>query len=127
MDLQVLPVVDDLGDDAPHVVGHAVVHGHDVAEGLASPVRRIAGPLARRQLLVVRRQIRQQFADLVEATLFVGSDEGGDAGGVGVAAGAAELLPAHLLPGHLAHDVGSGDEHIADALDHEREVGQRGE
>ena len=41
-------------------------------------------------------------------------------------AGAAEFLQRHLLPGHRAHDVRSGDEHLRLAVDHHDEIGQGG-
>ena len=39
-----------------------------------------------------------------------------------VAVGAAELLEGDLLARDGLHDIGPGDEHLRDALDHEREV-----
>ena len=40
--------------------------------------------------------------------------------------GAAEILERHVLAGHGLDHVGPGDEHVAGALDHEGEVGDRG-
>jgi len=49
-----------------------------------------------------------------------------DAGLAGVRHGAAERLEVHRLAGGRLDHLGAGHEHVAHALDHEDEVGQRG-
>ena len=65
----------------------------------------------------------EEVADLVEAALLVGGDEGGHPGLGGVGQGPAELLEGHLLAGDGLDDVGPGDEHLRRLADHEDEVG----
>ena len=75
---------------------------------------------------VVRGQIGQDLAREVDAILLVGRLVVRDAGFDAVRGGAAELLEGHVLPGHGLDHVGAGNEHVAGALDHEGEVGDRG-
>ena len=39
--------------------------------------------------------------------------------------GAAQLFEGDVLPGHGLDDLGAGDEHLRNLLDHDREVGDR--
>jgi hypothetical protein len=74
---------------------------------------------------VVRRQVGQQLPGVVDGVLLVGRLVVGDAGPGGVGVGAAEVLHRDVLPGDRLDHVGAGDEHVAGALDHDREVGDR--
>ena len=75
---------------------------------------------------VVLRQVRQQCARRVERAGFVGRRDVRDAAAGRVGLGAAEVLAIHVLVGHGLHDVRTGDEHVARALDHDGEVGDGG-
>ena len=50
--------------------------------------------------------------------------EVGVAGDLGLHAGAAQVLHRDLLAQHGLDDLGAGDEHLGDLVDHEDEVGQ---
>ena len=91
------------------------------------PISRSASTVEPRRLLqVVRGQIGQQVPGEVDAVLLVVGLVVRDAGLDAVRVGAAEILEGHVLPGHGLDHVGAGDEHVAGALDHEGEVGDRG-
>ncbi len=80
----------------------------------------------RRLVEVVGREVGQQEPRELDAVLLVGRLVVGDAGLGGVGVRAAELLDGDVLAGHGLDHVGPGDEHVAGALDHQREVGDRG-
>ena len=79
----------------------------------------------RRLVEVVRRQVGQQVPGEGDAVLLVFRLVVRDTrlGRVGVRP--AELLEGHVLARHGLDHVGAGDEHVAGALDHQREVGDR--
>ena len=72
------------------------------------------------------RQERQQVTRILEARRLVRRHEVRDAGLRRMRRRAAELLERDLFSGDRLHDVGTGDEHVRGALDHEDEVGHRG-
>ena len=75
---------------------------------------------------VVLRQVAQQRLDVVEGVLLVGAHVVRVAGLGVVGAGAAEVLHRDVLAGDGLDHVGAGDEHVGGAVDHDREVGDRG-
>ena len=72
------------------------------------------------------RQVGQQRLDVVDRVVLVGAHVVGVAGLGVVGPGAAELLHRDVLAGDGLDDVGPGDEHVGGAVDHDREVGDRG-
>ena len=89
-------------------------------------VDRIRRRGVRRRVAVVLREEGDEVARLLETRLLVRCREVRDTRFRRVRRGTAELLEAHVLPGHRLHDVGPGDEHVRGLLDHEHEVGDRG-
>ena len=80
----------------------------------------------RRLVEVVRRQVGEQQPRELDAVLLVLRLVVGDAGLGGVGMRPAQLLHRHVLAGHGLDHVRPGDEHVAGALDHQGEVGDRG-
>jgi hypothetical protein len=81
----------------------------------------------RRIVDVVRRHVREQLADETQARAIVRHGEMRDAARRVVRHRAAELVLGHLLVRDGLDDVGTGHEHVARVLDHDVEVGDRGE
>ena len=95
----------------------------------SSGASRSTGSLTRQRgriIGVVRRQVREELAHEREARRVVGRGEVADAALSRVRRGAAELFLAHRFVGDGADHVGTRDEHVARALDHEDEIGDRG-
>ena len=74
--LEEVAVVDDRGDDLLHVVGLVGAGRDELADLGDEAVRVVAGVDAGRLLHVVGGQEAEEVADLVEAALLVGGDEG---------------------------------------------------
>ena len=125
LQLEELAVVDDAPQDVVHVVGLRRFVGHDVVERRVHPVVRIRRRDHRRIGEVVLGQVREQPPDVVHRLGLVPRREMRDAASAGVDACAAERLRVDLLVRDRPHDVGPGDEHVARALDHDREVRHR--
>ena len=123
--LEVLPVVDDRPDEFLHVVGLVGLIGDEGPKRFDETVDRIGRRLVRWLLEIVLRQERQQVADVFETGPLVARDERGNARSRRMGDRPAELLGGDVLAGDGAHDVGAGDEHVARAVDHEDEVGER--
>ena len=123
-------VVQDVGDDLVHVVGLVGRVGDQRVElvvdlGDLQVVRVVRGQ-PRRLVQVVGGQVGQQMAGEVDAVLLVLGLVMGHAGLDPVRVRAAQVLERHVLAGHGLDHVRAGDEHVAGALDHEGEVGDRG-
>ena len=78
-----------------------------------------------RVVQVVGREIREEVADCGVQIVLVGGDEVGDAADGRMGVGAAERLMGDVFAGDRLDDVRAGDEHLADAVDHEDEIGHR--
>ena len=89
------------------------------------PVGRIGRVDDRGRREIVLRQVREERPRRIERTRFVGGRDVRDAAARRVRLGAAEELAVDILMRHGLHDIRSGDEHVARALDHDREVGDR--
>ncbi len=126
MDLEVVPVVDDLLDHVVHVVRAVRVGRHQVEQGLGAPVHGVVDGLGGREFAVVGRQHREQVPDVLEGGLLVVVGVVGHSGGLGVHVGAAQAVLGDLLAGDGLHHVRAGDEHLRGAAHHEDEVGERG-
>ena len=74
---------------------------------------------------VVRRQVADQRPRQLERLRLARREEVRDAARLVVDARAAEPLEVDLLVGHGLHHVRPGDEHVARAVDHDDEVGDR--
>src|SRR5699024_8082566 len=128
LDLHVVAVVGDGGDDVAdvvrlrRVVRDDVVERHVVLGDLRGEVRLDNF----RDGVVVVRQVVQQVADPVEGVLVVGGGVVRVAGQLHVGGGAAELFLGDFLAGDGLDDVGAGDEHAGGVLHHDDEVGQGG-
>ena len=125
LDLEEVPVVDDVLDDLVHVVGFVRVLGHDAAHRGVGAVDRIARFGPRRVVEVVRGQEGEQLGDAGETRVLAGGGEVRHATRPVVHHGAAELFFGHLLGRDRLDDVRTGDEHVARVLDHPDEVGDR--
>ena len=99
--------------------------GHQAVERLVLAIDGIARLHPRRLVDVVARQVREQLADQPQARAIVGHGEVRDAARRVVRHRAAELVLRDLLVRHRLDDVGAGHEHVARALDHDVEVGDR--
>ena len=126
LDLEERAVVDDALDDLVHVVRLARVVGddRDPAPRPADRPDRSSGPRGASPRLFCGRCARIRRAN-VERLRLVVRREVRDAAARRVRRRAAERLRVDVLVGHGLHDVGSGHEHVARALDHDREVGDR--
>ena len=120
-------VVDDAPDDVVHVVGPRRVVGHDRVElGVHAVARIVASRSTGASARLFCGQVGEQPADGVHRLRLVAGREMRDAAATGVDRRATERLRVDLLVRHGADDVGPGDEHVARALDHHGEVGDRG-
>ncbi|CAH0321007.1 hypothetical protein SRABI91_05431 [Rhodococcoides fascians] len=75
---------------------------------------------------IVRREVGQEVADVVEGVLLPGRDVVRDPGLLHVGVRATEFFHRHVLPGDGLDDIGAGDEHLTGAIDHDHEIGQGG-
>ena len=123
--LEEVCLVDDRLDHLAHVVRLIGRLGDDVVQLFGAPLDRIIRLLARRILGVVLRQEGQQPAHPHQALAVVIAGEVRHAADARVDARAAQVLGGDLFVGHRLHHIRAGDVHIARALDHEDEVGQR--
>ena len=126
MHLEEVAPVHDAADDVVHVVRLVGLIRHDVEQLFSGLLRRIDRFDIRRDLGVVCRQIAEEASDAPERRDFVPVREVRDAGSPGVHRGTAQLFEAHVLVGHRLHDVRARHEHVADAVDHEDEIGDGG-
>ncbi len=89
--------------------------------------RQVRVVVVRRHLVeVVLGQVGEQRLGVLQRVVLVGAHVVGVAGLGVVGPGAAELLHRDVLTGDGLDDVGTGDEHVGRAVDHDREVGDRG-
>ncbi len=121
-------VVQDGLDDPVDVVGLVRGVGDEGVEGLVCRADLVVG-VGRDDgglVEVVGGQVGQQQPGELDAVLLAGGRVVGDAGPGRVGAGAAEFLEGDVLAGDGLDHVRAGDEHVAGALDHQGEVGDRG-
>ena len=121
-----LAVVDDEFyqiDDVVWLVGGV---GDDRGQALVHPVGPVEGGEVRRNLHVVRRQVRDQIAHLFERLTIARCREVGDARHRGVGVRASQILERHRLAGHGFDHVGPGDEEMGRVLYLVHEVGDGG-
>ena len=99
--------------------------GTIVVERRVHAVARICGRRDGGRRQIVLRQVRQQCARRVERARLVRRREMRDATPRGVRRRAAQEFGVDVFMRHGLHDARPGDEHVARALDHDREVGDR--
>ena len=119
------PVVGDRVDEVVHVVRLVRRRRHEASSASSSRSTRIGGLAPRRIVDVVARQVAEQLADQAQALAIVRDGEVRDAAGLVVRHRAAELLLRDFLVRDRLDHVGAGHEHVARALDHDVEVGDR--
>ena len=107
--------------------GFVRIVGHDAVERRrpSDPTRSVGRARSADVCEIVLRQVGQHPLDARPAPRLVGSREMRDAAPRRVDRRAAERLGVDLLVRHRLHDVRAGDEHVARALDHDGEVGDR--
>ncbi len=120
------PIVGDGVHEIVHVVRLVGRGGHEPVERLVFAIDAVRDLAARRPVEVVAGKIAEQLANQLQALAIVGNREVRDAARLVVRLRAAELLLGHFLVRDRAQDVRAGDEHVARALDHDVEVGDRG-
>jgi len=125
LDLEEVAVVDDTVDHVVHVVWPARIVGHDRVQRFVLAVRRIRSAADRRVAKVVLRQMTEQAPRRVDGTRLVMCSEVRDARLRRMRRCTAEELGVDFLVRHGLHDVRAGHEHVARALNHDREVGHR--
>ena len=119
-------VVDHVRDQALDVVGLVRVDGNQFGEHFFAAIRGVGAVGRRRILQVVARQEREQVTNAQQTCGVVGHREVADPALGCMRRRTAELLLGDLLVGDGLDDVGTGDEHVRGAVDHEDEVGDRG-
>ena len=85
---------------------------------------RIARCYKRRFLHIISRQIRNQFADIVDTFNIIFCGKMSHAGFGHVHAYSTQIFLAHLLLCHTFHDIRAGNKHIAGIFYHENKVSQ---
>ena len=126
LDLKERLRVEQSVDDRMDIVGRARLLGHDPGQLGGRRIARGDRRADRRLLEIVEWEIGEQSTGERQRVPVGGRGEVGDPALGGVRVGPAERLHRHLFPGHGLHDVGAGDEHLAGALGHDHEVGDRG-
>src|SRR5438874_2386154 len=123
--LEELAAVDDHGDDLFDVIRLLGVVRDDGGQPRCRTLRIIGRLDSRRLVVAALRDVPEELAHLSEAFLLALRQEMADARLDVVHLGASQRVEGHRLAGgHLDH-LGAGDEHVADAVDHECEVGDR--
>ena len=123
VDLHELLMVDHLVHDVAHVVGASGVLRDQVPQVGFPAIDRVIGGVLRGVVDVVARQVAQKVAHLIYAFLLRLADEVGHTTASGVSGGSSQLFVSHLFPGNGLDDIGTGNIHLADILNHEDEVG----
>ena len=125
MDLEELPLVRHGAQEVLDVVGLVGVLRDERVEGAVLAVGGVLCRAHRRVGRVVGGEEPHQAADAPERVDVVLAGEVGHARDLAVGRGPAEPLHRHVLMRHGADDLGAGDEHVARALRHEHEIGDR--
>ena len=125
LDLEEVTVVDDPLDDAVHVVRLGRIVGDDRIERDVAAVGWVARLGAWGIAEVVLRQEAQDAACRDEGLGLIVGGKMGDTADRRVRGRPAQPLGIDFLVGDRLHDIRPGDEHVARALDHDREVGDR--
>ncbi len=119
-------IVDNGADNLVHVVGAVGRVGNDFVERVFQTVDGVGAGHQGSFLKVVLRYVAEEFADDLDGVFAVFGLEVAYTALAGVYFGAAESVLRHIFAGYSLHYLGTGKEHIADALGHDGEVGERG-
>ena len=125
-DLEEGALVDDRVDRLVAVVGAAWVAGDEAAQALVAAVGVVARFGARGQLPDARREVGKPLADLAESVLLAFGEVVDGAALIDVDALVAEVFLADVVAERGADDGRAAGEELADAFDHEGEVGHAG-
>ena len=126
VDLEEVAVVDDHADHVLDVVRLFRVVRDDGRQSGGGALR-VVGRLDPQGLLVAALgNVFEELAHLREALLFTFGQEMRDARLDVVDLGSTQRVEGHILAGGDANHLGPCDEHVADAVDHEGEVRDRG-
>jgi hypothetical protein len=125
LDLEHPPVIDEGADHLADVVGTPWAVRHDRQQLLVAAVHWIVAGDHRGRLAVVGREVGQVLLDHAQAVLVVLHLEIGDPGDFRVDLRAAQVLRRDVLPHHRLHQRRATERHVAGALHHGDEVGQR--
>ncbi len=121
--LQEAPAVHDSVDDVQHVVGPVGLVRHDAVECRIHAAGWVVARAERRIVEIVRREVRQQLADELEAMLLGTGGEVGYAADARVSVSPAQLFEGNVLAGDLLDHAGPGDEHVRGLAHHQDEIG----
>ncbi len=124
LDFKEFAVVNDCADDLIHVVGTVGAFGHDFVEQVLGAVDRVVAFGGGGILQVVAGDVAEELAHNLDGLLAVFSGKVGHAALGGVHACASEVFLADIFSGHGLHNLRAGEEHVADSLGHDGEVGE---
>ncbi len=122
---RICAVVDDELDDLMHVVWLARVVRDDPIQRGVLPIDRIRRRSPRRVVEIVLWQVPEDPPREAERLRFVVGRDVRNPAARRVGRRPTKRLRVDVLVGDGLHDVRPGDEHVARALDHDREVGDR--
>ncbi len=125
MDLEERALVRDDVHQVVHVIRLVRRRRDQCLERFVLPIDRIRGLAPGRVVDVVGRQVAEQLTDGPQAFAIVRRGKVRDAADLVVRLRAAELFLGDFLVRHRLDDVRPGHEHVARALDHDGEVGDR--
>ena len=124
MHLHKFAIVHQGANNLVHVVSHVGVVGYDFVQQVLFAVDGVGALNAWCTLHVVLRNEREQFADNAgKLLLSLGSKVAHTTLGR-VNGGTAKVLLGHVLASHRLNHLGAGQEHVADAFEHNHKVGQ---
>ena len=123
-DFEEAVAIDHRFDDRSHFVDLARIARHDVEQELLAPLRVVVGGDDRRQLVDVRRQIRQKARGPLERFGFT-RDFVVDRAVARVDAARAEFFLRHVAELRPVHQRGTGDHHLRGVLHDQRVVRRR--
>ena len=126
LDFQEFAVVDNGTDYLVHVVGACCRVGNDFVEAVLEAVDGVVALNQRGFFEVVLGNVAKEFADDLQGFFAILGGEMAHAALGGVHFRTAQGVLAHVFAGNGLHHLGSGKEHVADALCHDGEVGEGG-
>ena len=125
LNLEEVAMIDHHSDHILDVVGLLRIVRDDGGEPGLGAFRVVGGVDPRRLVFAALRYVFEEVADLGEALLFTLSQEMRDARLDVVHLGSAQRVERDVLARGDPYDFGACDEHVADPVHHEREVGDR--
>ena len=126
MNFEEISVVKHRLDHLAHVVRLTRRFRDQGVQRLCAPINRVLEALARWIFGVVLRQEAQEATHTHQSLGIVGAGEVGNSADLSVHACAPQIFRSNLFMRDRLDDIRPRDVHIAGAIDHEDEVGQRG-